>query len=78
MKSPNGLSGILAKDKRLDIMTTDLRKSIERLDKVIGKSTTINQQATSNLTLKKKQHTPNTVNSRVISKQTLATYGFIQ
>ncbi len=32
MKSP---STIFAKDKRLDMMTSDLRKSIERLDKVI-------------------------------------------
>jgi hypothetical protein len=32
MKSP---TTILAKDKRLDMLTNDLRKSIERLDKVI-------------------------------------------
>jgi hypothetical protein len=32
MKSP---TAILAKDKRLDMLTNDLRKSIERLDKVI-------------------------------------------
>lgn len=32
MKSP---TTILAKDRRLDMLTNDLRKSIERLDKVI-------------------------------------------
>jgi hypothetical protein len=30
------------KDKQLDLMTDDLRRSIDRLDKVIGKSQLLN------------------------------------
>ena len=50
MKSP---SVILSKDKRLDMLTTDLRKSIERLDKVIYANKSSNSVTTA------KKVTPN-------------------
>jgi len=42
-RSPGGL-----KEKQIDLMTDDLRRSIERLDKVIGKSQMLNQASSSN------------------------------
>lgn len=55
MKSP---TTILAKDKRLDMLTNDLRKSIERLDKVIYANKS-NSNVHSQSTLSKKGTTPN-------------------
>ena len=42
-RSPGGL-----KEKQIDLMTDDLRRSIERLDKVIGKSQMLTQASSSN------------------------------
>lgn len=55
MKSP---TTILAKDKRLDMLTNDLRKSIERLDKVIHANKS-NSNVHSQSVLSKKGTTPN-------------------
>ncbi len=55
MKSP---TTILAKDRRLDMLTNDLRKSIERLDKVIHANKS-NSNVHSQSVLTKKGTTPN-------------------
>ena len=55
MKSP---TTILSKDKRLDMLTNDLRKSIERLDKVIYANKS-NSNVHSQSVLSKKGTTPN-------------------
>ena len=72
MKSP---SSIVVKDKRLDMLTSDLRKSIERLDKVIYANKSNINAAKKVTTNKQSIYSDKTDNNLVMSADGMLTTG---